>query len=114
MPPKPPSLVQDDLAAMISPIPMGRRFTLDIAEEATARLGREGVRYAFEDLCKKIARQHQPDIEREIRAYLSAPENREWFKEVIVSATFTVIREFMSYMKDDEEEWSPPTPGTDK
>ena len=98
-----PTLIQDDLAAIMESLPHGRRYTLDIAEEALARIGREGVSYAMVDLCKNIAQQNRQELQAQVRAYIAAPENRDWIKATVLGAILSEVHTFMSYLYDNEQ-----------
>ena len=87
----------DDVQAHLpQSTPMGRRYSVDISEELLSKGAREGLAYAFDDLCKSVARDHRPMLENEARAWMSKPENREWIRLLVQDAILHEVHEFMS------------------
>ena len=95
----------DDVQAHLpQPTPMGRRYSVDISEELLSKGAREGLAYAFDDLCKHVARAQRPMLENEARAWMSKPENREWIKSLVQDAILREVHEFMYFRMTPEGE----------
>ncbi len=94
------SFVPDDVAAVCEPAPMGRRYSLDVSEQALAEGGRELLAHAMQGLCENIAREQRPFLEQQVTSYLMAPENREWVREVMRDAIFAGIHQYMAFISE--------------
>ena len=92
----------DDVAAAYAgPIPTGRRFTLDVTDELLSRGARECLAYAFDDLCKRVAREQRPMLESQAFAWLSHPDNREKIDALVQEIFRETMRDWLTDVLND-------------
>jgi hypothetical protein len=105
--PSPPIFIQDDdVAASVCTTPRyARRFSLDIAEEALAKMGPAVVQHVAQQLGERVVWDHQQDIERVVFSYLT---DRTWAEPIIRKAVEDSVRRFIF-----EIMISPPSTDTD-
>lgn len=93
--PRPTSfLVGGDIAVSESPR-VGRRFHMDVSEEALARIGGHALEVAVVRLGEAVAYRHQPEIERAVASYI---HDRKWAEPIIREAIRNAVREVIRDM----------------
>lgn len=86
----------DDIAASISSpssLQYGRRFSLDIAEEAFAEMSGAMVQMIAEDLAKTVVSHNAEEIRRAIRSYLT---DKAWCEPILKEAIRDSVREWIN------------------
>jgi len=98
VPLKSPTFAADDVQASATMTPRyARRFSLDVAEDALAKLAPAVLPWVVERLAGQIAQRHQGDVEIAVNEYL---RNREWaepvIREAIRDAVQVVVRDMLN------------------
>ena len=77
------------------PLPTGRRYSMDISEELLSHGMLEGLAYAFDDMCRFVARHQRPMLENEARSWMTKPENRDRIEELVTEVIRATVREWV-------------------
>lgn len=94
LPGRPPFIAEDECLASVSAdrTRYARRFSLDIAEEALAKMGPAVVEHVAMQLGEITVRRHQHEIENAVFAYLT---DRKWAEPIIRKAIEDSVRRFV-------------------
>jgi hypothetical protein len=83
-------LSADDVQAAAMRLPsVGVRFSMDVAEDALARMGREAIPHIALDIAKRVVYDNQDLIRSVITDYL---RNREWCEPIIEDEIRKTVR----------------------
>ena len=84
MPARHPIFRPGDVAASSTPTPScGRRFTLDVAEEALERMAPAAIEFVTQRLAESVVGRQRADMERVVSSYL---RDRAWAEPIIREA----------------------------
>lgn len=96
--PKPTTIsAGGDVTATVSDpdVRYARRFSLDIAEDALAKLAPDVIPYIVERLAKQIAAEQRGTVEDTVHEYL---RNQAWAEPIIRQAIKEAVREYIRGM----------------
>lgn len=102
MPRKPAVIMADDVA--LSSMPDGPRnavrYSMDFAEDAHAKLGKEAIVFAVERLSQTIIYENEAQIRRTVESFLF---DREWAEPIIRRAIRESVARFIQDMMTNSD-----------
>jgi hypothetical protein len=94
MPAGPASFVADDIAMHAAAMTgrLGRRFSMDVAEEALRDMGPMALTHVVKSLAEIVVQRHSHDIERVVHSYI---DDRKWAEPIIRDAIYRAVQQFV-------------------
>lgn len=94
-------VIAESDVALSTPPRVGVRYSMDFAEDAHAKLGKEAIIYAVEQLSQTIVFENQHQIRKVVESFL---RDREWAEPIIRDAIRDSVRELIREMMLGETE----------
>lgn len=98
---------ENDIAASVAKMPdYGRHFSMDVAEELLARMGRELLPHVAQKLAERVVHEHTPAIQNTVLDYLNdrawaAPIIEDEIRKAVQRFTFDLLSDTLATRRDE-------------